>query len=45
VRKLTALIMLGLLFFSSVWGQVPNLPNIQTREGDEQLTADNRFPQ
>jgi len=32
--------MLGLILAASVSGQVPSLPNIQTKEGDEQLTAD-----
>jgi CubicO group peptidase (beta-lactamase class C family) len=39
VRKLTALIMLSLIFSSSVWGQVPNLPKAQSKEGTEQLPA------
>ncbi len=32
--------MLGLLFSSAVWGQVPNLPKIPNKEGPEQLAAD-----
>ncbi len=34
------LMMLGLILFSSVWGQVPNLPTTPNREGNAQLTAD-----
>ncbi|MBA3713432.1 MAG: beta-lactamase family protein [Pyrinomonadaceae bacterium] len=40
MRKSSALIMLGLLFSSAVWGQVPNLPKIPNKEGPEQLAAD-----
>jgi len=32
--------MLGLLFTSSVWGQVPNLPKTPTEVGTEQLRAE-----
>ena len=32
--------MLGLILSSSVWGQVPNLPQTPTKEGTKQLTAD-----
>src|SRR5687768_10622907 len=39
VRKMMALIMLGLFLMSSVWGQVPNLPANPTKEGTEQLTV------
>jgi len=35
-----ALMMLGLILFSSVWGQVPNSPTTPNREGNAQLTAD-----
>ena len=38
MRKLTALIMLGLIISSAAWGQVPNLPSTPTTEGTEQLT-------
>ncbi len=40
MRKLTALLMLGLLLTYSVLGQVPNLPKIPTEEGTERLTSD-----
>ncbi|MBA3357363.1 MAG: beta-lactamase family protein [Pyrinomonadaceae bacterium] len=40
MRKLMPLMMLGLILFSSVWGQVPNLPTTPNREGNAQLTAD-----
>ena len=41
MRKLTALMMLGLILSLSVWGQVPNLPKTPNKEGNEQLTAHN----
>jgi CubicO group peptidase (beta-lactamase class C family) len=37
VKKLTALMVLGLILSSSVWGQVPNLPTIRNKEGDVRL--------
>ena len=37
MKKLTALMVLGLILSSSVWGQVPNLPTIRNKEGDVRL--------
>ena len=39
MRKLTTLITLGLIFFASVRGQVPNLPKAPSKEGTGQVTA------
>lgn len=40
VRRTTALVMLGVLLSSTVWGQVPNLPQTPTEEGSSQPTGD-----
>lgn len=41
MRKSTAFIIIGLILFSSVFGQVPVLPTGPNREGDPRLAADN----
>ena len=38
MKKLAALITLGLILFVSAWGQVPNLPTTLNKEGDGGLT-------
>jgi CubicO group peptidase (beta-lactamase class C family) len=43
VRKLTTLLIIGLMLSGSVWGQVPNLPKTPIKQGTEQLPAD-RIP-
>jgi CubicO group peptidase (beta-lactamase class C family) len=40
MKKLTALMMLILFLFASVWGQIPNLPKTPTEGGTEQQTAE-----
>jgi CubicO group peptidase (beta-lactamase class C family) len=39
VKKLTAIIMLGLTLSSLVWGQVPSLPESPVKQGDERPAA------
>lgn len=43
MRKLTTLLIIGLMLSGSVWGQVPNLPKTPIKQGTEQLPAD-RIP-